>query len=137
MGRSVTYHVVGQTAVVDGCFCEVGAMSRLEIVQHRERGMKDGRPIRWWFAQTLVGERILGGVGPVKDAEVPRVSVVGCPICDGRGCCVCNYSGLTRRGHWRGWLEWQLAMIRKDATGETAEAAAAKVQGMGLVRKGR
>jgi hypothetical protein len=111
MGQSRAYHVVGRTEIIGDLYREVGAMSRLEVMQQAERCRRDGTPITRWMAQTQTGCAIIGANGTwreVDPAKVPTIRTVICPRCGGAGCGICNFAGFTTRAHLRGYQDWQL-----------------------------
>ena len=115
MGHSTTYHLVGQSDVRDtesgGSKCwEYPAMTLTEAAQMQRRSGPDGTLIVRWFAQTARGRQLLGA-DMVLSADMRFPVLVDCPICKGKGCVVCNFSGICRSGHWRKWQDWQLANI--------------------------
>jgi hypothetical protein len=113
MGKSITVHVLGYTAN-SGLYC---CMNRLEMRQAMARAERLGEKIIEWASQTKVGERILGGDCWRVTSEIISLlpKVVSCPICDGGGCIVCNWSGVTTPGYWHKWDNWQLRQIRDNA----------------------
>lgn len=113
MGKSYTYHVVGE----DTTGRLWGAMSRAEMAQVRAKAERLGDKVIGWNAQTQTGTRILGGEWALTtDVKFPRM--VDCPICERAGCFVCDFSGITRPNHWEKWQEWQLEDMRKRYQGD-------------------
>jgi len=109
MGRSYTCHVVGEA--VSGALH--GAMSRAEMAQQCAKAQRADDAIIGWSAQTKTGARILGGEWALTSGvKLPRM--VDCPICESRGCPVCEFSGMCRPGHWERWQEWQLDQMRQE-----------------------
>ena len=115
MGRSYTIHCIG---VPQG-----SAMSRLELMQEHHKAIKRNQPIRYWFAQTKVGMKILktyseNEVAPTAGLERQGIinlrKLVTCPICQGEGrngkyyCPVCNGSGICKPRNEKNWRAWQL-----------------------------
>jgi len=118
MGRSYTYHVLGyarRPTDPPETHELMPAMNRVEISQQREKARRRGLSIVYWAAQTKTGERILGGTDWAPDPEVPGARVVSCPICDSRGCIVCDWSGVCPPNHWKRWQPWQLEAIRRES----------------------
>lgn len=114
MGRSYTYHVIGETNEQN----IVGAMSRLEMAQKTAIEAKHGRRIATWHAQTRTGLRILGTdvmYFPVAARNVRRATVITCPVCEGDGCHVCRFSGITQKGEDRRYMPWQIDRMRQEA----------------------
>ena len=76
MGRSRTINCIGLGEVKDNQQRMYYANNRLEIMQQTVIVKKrDGETITDWYAQTKI--------------------VVSCPACEGSGCHICNYSGIT------------------------------------------
>jgi hypothetical protein len=121
MSRSYTYHVVGCAPVndhTDRLFC---AMSRVEMVQQMRKAEREGLHISRWEAQTKTGIRMLALPEERTTARCYTVEIehilpklVECPICGGKGCPVCDYSGVCKKDHEKLWREWQLAEMRKE-----------------------
>ena len=115
MGRSITYtYLVTVKDKDDGRYL-IGAMSKAEIAQIIKRESYSNRVPDEIVAQTWKGEKALGRkVARVSEISLPRL--VKCPVCEAseRGCCVCNYSGITPRNHWTKWAAWQLESIKND-----------------------
>ena len=101
-------------------------MNKVEIAQAREKARKDGLQIEYWYAQTQVGVKILGGhqdmtidvYRKVLDGEVKAPKLVTCPICEGEGhngqyhCPVCDGTGICKKGNERRWQDWQIADMK-------------------------
>jgi hypothetical protein len=75
MGKSITYHVVGHIPIDEEKEGLVCAMSRVEMVQMIAKITRwEKGTITHWHAQTMIGERILGGRQEATAAEVaPRL----------------------------------------------------------------
>jgi len=140
MGRSQTYNVYGVSAAekVDENTTrryECLAMTKSEMVQEKAKMSHRGTPVVAWAAQTARGCQMLSCGGDfvpfehelVSDMQVKHVAMVECPICHGKSievkngvrpnsCPVCNNSGLTRKGHWKRWNDWQLDHMRERFT---------------------
>ena len=125
MGRSGTYNVIGQTAIItsqDKKFRRIyPANNQVEMEQQRAKARRDGKPITCWYSQTKTGNRILGDAfGWVTDDKAPKVKLVTCPICEGLGrngayyCPVCDGSGICKRGNERKWQTWQVAEMKLE-----------------------
>lgn len=123
MGRSFTYHVIGEGPLIDGKKRIYAAMNRLEIKQELEKARKEGDSILTWYAQTRTGCRVLGNENamswPIKTEHIPLPKTVTCPICEGEGhngkyfCVICNGSGICKPGNEKKWLPWQLEEMKK------------------------
>lgn len=119
-----TYHVVGLARMDDNRDRMYPAMSRAGMVQEIAKAKRDGLTIDRWYAQTRTGMRILSYdrlyLGEldliVRTREIADTlpKLPECPVCDGRGCCCCNYAGIAPKGYANRWQSWQLDMIRKD-----------------------
>lgn len=104
MGRSVTVNFIG----VDKDNGLFPAMTMLEIYQ-----MSIVYPIRFWYAQTTKGQRMLG-VGNVNVENImqaPPKGVINC-ICK-TACPMCKGSGKTTKRMMNGYRDWQLEEFRK------------------------
>ena len=125
MGKSYTYHVIGQSAIYEEGGKQLRqsypAMNRVEIAQVRVKAVRDGHPITVWYCQTRVGERILGDAVLDRDVLALLPKMVTCPVCLGRGhngqwwCPVCNGSGICRPGNERNWQAWQIEHMKAEA----------------------
>jgi len=139
MGKSYTYHVVGYAARADDptdLHYLFPAMNRGEISQQRNRAKRQGLRMMFWRAQTETGERLLGG-DYAPDSQVQGTKVVSCPICKGRGCVICEHSGVCPPNHWERWQPWQLEAFRQAALGYQKEVnmcLAERLDGARLVR---
>jgi len=95
-------------------------MNRLEVEQVRVKAQKEGLAIAYWIAQTKKGEQVIKQknfreFGGVFDEELGIVAkVIPCPVCLQKGCPVCDYSGVTKNGHWLKWREWQIESMKKE-----------------------
>lgn len=126
MGRSHTYNVIGEGPEIDGVRLCYPAMNKREMVQARIKAWRDdGRTIEQWYSQTRAGTQMLGfQAEPVRTADVKLPKLVKCPICSGRGCVVCNDSGVTSTGHEKQWTPWQLVQIHRKSTANQSRGAA-------------
>jgi len=116
VGRSHTYNVIGEGPENDGVRLCYPAMNKREMEQARVKAGRDGKIIERWCSQTVTGARMLGfQVEPVRTADVKLPKLVSCPICSGRGCVVCNDSGVTSTGYEKNWQSWQLDQIRQGS----------------------
>lgn len=100
MGRSYTYHVVGETDKHN----IIGAMSRLEMAQETAKEARRGNTVVTWHAQTRVGLRMLGTdvlYLPKVARLIPKTKTIICYVCEGDGCPVCRSSGITLQGEER------------------------------------
>ena len=114
MGRSFTYHVIGYSRPEGAREYVYPAMNRLEMEQEtRKAFIRDGRVILRWEAQTRTGERILGGKPIIPATLAQTVKTVQCPKCAGKGCSICNFSGITTTRWLRGFQAWQLVPDRR------------------------
>ena len=124
MGKSYTYHVVGQFTGGDipkRAYQEVGAMSRKEMAQVVHKMAKDGkRPFLWW-AQTKVGVKMLGNDLMAESVGVPHSMIARllpklaeCDICGGKGCIICKYSGICQPNDKNKWMPWQIESMRQE-----------------------
>lgn len=122
MGRSITIHCLGHSRERQDrsrrIFC---AMSRLEIMQETEKAKREGIEIEYWTSQTKTGDRILGWNddllfnGYVNAECIPKArNVVVCEVCKGVGCVICNRSGITYKGHYKHWQDWQIDNIKNQ-----------------------
>ncbi len=135
MGRSITINCIGRGPVEpidDSSYRrrEYHAMNRLEIKQEIEKAHRRGEAIIEWYAQTKTGCRVLGDdqaqYWPVLTSNLNLPATVTCPICHGDGyrmkekdfmspfCVVCNGSGICKKGHEKGWQDWQLERMRAE-----------------------
>jgi hypothetical protein len=116
MGKSYTYNCIGCCAPKNGRERAYFAMNRLEMEQITKKAREqDGEIITYWYAQTKKGEQILGGRDTVYVGELkPARGIVTCEVCDGIGCYVCNDSGITHKGHYKNWADWQIEMFKKE-----------------------
>ena len=119
MGRSMTIHCIGYGPKINQRARMYYAMNRREIAQEMEKARQEGEPIKSWTAQTRTGMRILGDPvcqdWPVFIRDLPKLpKMVTCPVCNKKGCCVCNYSGITTPGYWEKWMPWQLEEMKKE-----------------------
>ena len=109
MGRSYTYHCVG---VPYG-----RAMSKLEIAQEEHKAKKGEEKIQYWYAQTLVGKRILDGQTQASADRIRLPKLVTCAVCKGHNgkyyCPVCRGSGICKAGNESNWTPWQTARMRE------------------------
>ena len=122
MGKSCTIHCIGLgQEQPDGSRQAYYAMNRLEIMQQTVKARKyDNNEIAYWYSQTRTGDKVLGNndeysVGGTVDANtIPKAkNVVPCEVCEGAGCYICNDSGITKKGHYKNWQDWQIADIKK------------------------
>ena len=126
-------HVIGMTKPNDNKQQLVYAMNKMEMAQQKRIMEKEGKPIVEWYAQTRTGCKMLGGTLPysvIDDRAIIHANLIVCPICNGigkkqiqtetaglpmfRSCPVCNGSGITKRGYWKHWREWQIESFKKD-----------------------
>lgn len=110
-----TYHVIGLAPAGQLAQREYWCMNKREMAQAIVKARDEGLTITHWYAQTRTGERMLGNTPIAATSDINLPKLVDCPICDGNGCCVCNYSGVTQKNYWRKWSDWQLESIRRDA----------------------
>lgn len=120
MGHIVTAHVIGQIIKVDEDGNETievsyPCMNKVEMAQAMARSIKEGAPITMWVAQTQKGIGFIGYAEYKPASQVKLPKLVDCPICEKKGCIVCNYSGITEDKYWEKWLPWQLDNIRAEA----------------------
>lgn len=120
MGKSYIYHVVAYAELDSpgpGLQRQAiaGAMSGVETAQEIIKMRRDygyDVPITLQ-AQTGVGLRILKDEWYCDARDWTPPKLVVCNVCEGAGCCVCNFSGQCKNKHWRGWYEQQLNDIRE------------------------
>ena len=129
MGRSYTYHIIGEgTPDATGAARVYPCMNKREMAQAVYTAELIGLPLVAWTAQTRTGARWIGMPGtwiPAKASSVRLPKLVECPACGGRDrrdengvsrwCPVCNSTGRTTPGYEKGWADWQLAEMRKSA----------------------
>ncbi len=123
MGRSYTYHVIGCVPVSQGKELLYCAMNQLEMAQQREKARRQGKKIKYWYAQTGTGKRILKGNWQLNDSEIEIKKIIPCAICGGLGhskpkrgvinfwCSVCDGSGVTKKSQYSRWMPWQLKFM--------------------------
>jgi len=121
MGRSYTIHCLGYAPLNRKEKRVFTAMNKREIAWRRIEASREGLKIKYWYAQTKTGEKILGGLIK-KDEEVRVPKLVEC-ICGGRGyyvennekyrCPVCEGTGQTTKGYWNNWTNWQIERFKK------------------------
>ena len=135
MGHSETINVIGFSApeeIEPGKLrrYECYAMNKMEMAQKAKVMADKNLRITGWFAQTNAGCKMLGNDAQIweeiPDCKVKHVKLIKCPICNGMGtipqsgknfmrsCVICNGSGITRKGYWLKWQEWQLESIRLE-----------------------
>jgi hypothetical protein len=135
MGKSITINCIGLSDPdSDGWMREYHAMNRIEVLQETAKAIRAGRPIKYWYAQTNMGVKVLNAGGryeAVNPENVPTKRLVTCPVCGGVGvrvvedwtgctkpvhhsCVVCNGSGLTTKGNEKNWLYWQIEAMKKE-----------------------
>ncbi len=121
MGRSRTINCIGLGEVKDNQQRMYYANNRLEIMQQTVIVKKrDGETITDWYAQTKIGEKILGcaftpAYYHIPAKEIPKAKgVVSCPACEGSGCHICNYSGITQMKIINCYQDWQIENIKKE-----------------------
>ncbi len=124
MGKSITINVIGLGPELEpGRRRAFYAMNKMEMLQEKAKAARDyNTEIIGWYAQTGTGARMIGVSGTfeeVPDSDIKHIKLVECPICQGKGktklgngmfygCVVCNASGITKAGYWKGWQDWQL-----------------------------
>ena len=119
MGKSITIHCIGYGPNINQTWKTYHAMNRREIAQEIEKARKAGETIVHWIAQTRIGAKILGDSitkdWPVFTRDLPPLpKMVECPVCSGKGCRVCDSSGITTPGYWLKWRPWQLEEMKKE-----------------------
>ncbi len=128
MGKSYTYHILGETARDEQGSARIyPCMNKREMAQSVIKADREGRPIVAWTAQTAGGARWIDMPGPWIPAKVDSVKLpklVDCPVCGGRErrtadgirrhCPVCDNSGKTTRGYEKGWSPWQLEQMKAE-----------------------
>jgi len=136
VGKSITINVIGSTEpekiseTESRCY-QCHAMNKLEMKQKKIKMERKGYKITNWVAQTKQGCKMIGSYDTweeIKDNQINHVPTVKCPICNGQGvkvlipgdvplvnfCVICNGSGVTRKGYWNKWQQWQLDNIKKE-----------------------
>jgi len=123
MGKSYTYHIIGCVPISKDKERIFPAMSKLEMAQAREKAHREGLKIKYWYAQTGTGRRMLKGHWQIPDSEIEIKGIITCAVCRGLGrskpkgriinfsCPVCSGSGKTRKDQYSRWMPWQLKLM--------------------------
>jgi hypothetical protein len=93
------------------------ASSRVEIAQTLH-AYRDDETFLCAYAQTFRGCAILKSGTfaklPIEEVRMLLPKLPPCPVCEGRRCSVCNFSGICRPSQVKGYQKWQIDMIRDE-----------------------